>query len=947
MASMSEDEKLTATPDTGVGLNGEPPFEMRVLSEEHDVLGMELHPWASIAILDVVDEEVGEERVNELFDSWGIDARALMHEQAWTKFEFCERFMQGMVELAGPEVIERAGRAAISNRYLGPIYPLLRAFGSVGSTIDRIVTSAPRFNKARDIRIEQTGPRKRQIFIELSEGFDPPKTKHICTFVRAQLEAVPLLFGGRLATVHETCICDGHDLCTFNVEWDESSRRIKTWVAFPLVFAAVAALAMALSAGVAVSLLFALLSATSAFFMLETWRQSKEIKELVARTNLFRANLNTSAQQNEKRFEALVDAKARVDEKVDVRTRDLAATTARLHKTLTELRSLSQARADFFSNISHELRTPLTLLLSPIEQLVRGEEPAGGHKVAVVAMERNARRLITMIDQLLDLARAESASATLNRSALNPTLFVRALEESFGAAANAKSVTLNFDASRAPSVVGLDRAWIETAVTNLLANGLRYSSAGDELGLRVIDNGDDLVFEVSDEGPGIAEELRARLFERFSRGGAVAGAGIGLALVAEAARLHSGRVEVVSDVGVGATFRLYVPRVLVEHETAEYSIAPMAVQNIEASTEERRTGPDDAAPLALVVEDNSDIRRFVCDVLAVRYRVESAVDGEQGLRKAEELVPDVIVSDVSMPTMNGLELTRAVRDSQALRDIPIVLVTAHSETDRVLEGFDAGAEDYVAKPFHGRELLARVDALVRARRMAARFTHRERLAALGFTAASVAHNIRNPLNALIAGLPMVEERLGDSMDASTKRMFVVFRECAERIESVTADLLDVSRADRDAVGTYSPGRGLAACARLMESRFADSISIELNVDKDAQLRGRAGDMHSVFINLLDNAARAVERNGTVRITGEVIERHYEIHVEDTGAGVPEPLRHRIFEPFVTTRHRTEGTGLGLAIAHDVVTQQGGTITVGESGLGGAEFRIRIPLVSRN
>ncbi|MFK7998062.1 MAG: ATP-binding protein [Polyangiales bacterium] len=907
---------------------------------------MELHPWALVAILDAADEEVGSERVNELFRGWNIDVRSLLHEQAWTKFEFGERFMQGMVELVGPEIIERAGRAAISNRYLGPIYPLLRAFGSVGSTIDGIVKSAPRFNKARDIRIEQTGPRKRRIFLELSEGLEPPKTKHVCTFVRAQLEAVPLLFGGRLATVHETCMCDGHDLCTFEVEWDESSKRMKTWVAFPLVFATVAALAMALSMGSTVSLLFASLAATSAYFMLETWRQSKEIEELVARTNTFRASLTTSARQNEERFEALVDAKARVDEKVDVRTSDLAATTARLHKTLTELRSLNQARVDFFSNISHELRTPLTLLLSPIEQLARGEEPAGGHDVAVVAMERNARRLITMIDQLLDLARAESASATLTRSAVEPASLVRALEESFSAAANAKSVTLNFDASRAPSIVGIDRAWIETAVTNLLANGLRYSSAGDELALRVVDNGDELVFEVSDEGPGIAEELRARLFERFSRGvGATAGSGIGLALVAEAARLHDGRVEVDSEVGVGATFRLYVPRVLVERESTVHSFAPMSIQNVDADTEERRAGPDEAAPLALVVEDNSDVRRFVCDVLAVRYRVESATDGKQGLKKAEALVPDVIVSDVSMPTMNGLELTRAVRESPALRDIPIVLVTARSEADQVLDGFDAGAEDYVAKPFHGRELLARVDALVRARRMVGRFTHRERLATLGFTAASVAHNIRNPLNSLIAGLPVVEARLADGMDAPTKKMFAVFRECADRIEAVTTDLLDLSRVDRDAVGTYCPGRGLAACARLMESRFSDSISIELSVDKDAHLRGRAGDMHSVFLNLLDNAARAVGDDGTVRITGGLIEGHYEILVEDTGPGVPELLRQRIFEPFVTTRQPTDGTGLGLAIARDVVTQQGGTITVGQSGLGGAEFRIRIPLAS--
>lgn len=944
---MSVDEKPSFKPGLGASQRsdaGGPAFETRVLSEEHDVLGMEIQAWGLIAVVDAADEEVGKERVDALFESWGIDARALMRDRAWLKFDFAERFMDGMASLAGPEVIERAGRAAMSRRYLGPIYPLVRAFGSVGSTFDRLVKSGPRYNKARHIRVEHTSPRSARIMFSPREGFGMPKTRHFCNFARAQTESIPMLFGRRPALVREECICDGHEHCTFFVEWDASGVRIRPWMAFVLAFASVGALAVGLNASLLVSFLFAALGATCAYLLLENRHQSKDIEELVSGASVYRTGLLSSARQNEERFEALVDAKAHVDEQVEVRTGELTATTVRLHKTLTELRSLNRARDDFFSNISHELRTPLTLLLSPIEQLARGEEPAGGHKVAVVAMERNARRLITMIDQLLDVARSESENATLHRSAVDPAAFVQALRESFGAAATAKSVSLSFDASRAPSVVGVDAAWLETALTNLLANGLRYSSAGDTLSLCVIDKGDELLFEVSDEGPGIAEELRPRLFERFSRGvGAMAGTGIGLALVAEAVRLHEGRVEVDSEVGLGATFRLYIPRVLVKRESLQ-SIAPMLEQNAEATIEETREGPDEAAPLALVVDDNADVRRFVCDVLAVRYRVESATNGERALIKAKELVPDVIVSDVSMPKMDGLELTRAIRNSKVLREVPVVLVTARSETDRVLAGFDAGAEDYVAKPFHGRELLARVDALVHARRLAGRVAHRERLATLGFTASSVAHNIRNPLNSLIAGLPAVEHRLGDAMDAPTKRMFAIFRECANRIEAVTRDLLDLSRADgEDALGNYSPGRGLSACVRLMESRFPDSVAFELDVDESAQVRGRAGDMNTAFLNLLDNAARAVDRSGAMRITGKVHQGEYLVCVEDTGPGVPESLGRRIFEPFVTTRASGEGVGLGLAIAQEVATQHDGTIRVDESSLGGAAFRIRIPL----
>ena len=198
----------------------------------------------------------------------------------------------------------------------------------------------------------------------------------------------------------------------------------------------------------------------------------------------------------------------------------------------------------------------------------------------------------------------------------------------------------------------------------------------------------------------------------------------------------------------------------------------------------------------------------------------------------------MIVSDVAMPEMDGLEFTRAVREDPAIRDVPIVLVTARGEPEQILAGFDAGAQDYVTKPFHGRELLARTDALVRARRLAGRFAHRERLAMLGITAASVAHHIRNPLNALIAGLPAVQRRIGGDFDESTKRMFDVFIDCASRIERVTSDLLDLSRVDRESEGRYAPGRGLQACVRLMETRFGDGLQLALDIDEKTEVIGR-------------------------------------------------------------------------------------------------------------
>jgi signal transduction histidine kinase len=363
----------------------------------------------------------------------------------------------------------------------------------------------------------------------------------------------------------------------------------------------------------------------------------------------------------------------------------------------------------------------------------------------------------------------------------------------------------------------------------------------------------------------------------------------------------------------------------------------------EAGSAEKEPHASAEKPLALVVEDNADLRSYIASILGRRYRVEVAVDGREGRDKATRLQPEVVVSDVAMPSMDGFELCRELRGNDDTRATPVILVTAYRDLARVLEGFAAGANDFVAKPFHGRELLARVNVHVELRRTLREMAHRKRLATLGVVAASVAHQVRNPLTSLVSGLPVMQKRLGAQLDEASAEMFEVMIDCAARIERMTVDLLDLSRIDREQQATFRPGDGLLAAIRLVSSQLGSKETVDHEVDDQVLMTGRPSDLNHVFLNLVDNARRAIRGGGAVRVQGQREGDEFVVRVEDSGPGIPEAERQRVFDPFFTRRAAGEGTGLGLAIAKQVVDQHGGRIEVGSSDLGGAAFTVRLPV----
>ncbi|MEM9861117.1 MAG: HAMP domain-containing sensor histidine kinase [Myxococcota bacterium] len=911
-------------------------MESNTAENSQDVQSFFLCPF-----LDMAEDARGADAVREALRTIPIEPSLIRDRSGWLSLERTEKGLRLLAELTGdPTVVARAGRAAFTKRYLGILRMIIRAVGSPKTGYDQMVSGAARYNKVGKFSIEHGQPGELTLVYEtVGKDEQDPIT---CETRVANIEAFPTVFDLPEARVeHTECIHKGGARCVYHVSYPERAR--KPWRLLAALGGAAAGTLIGLP-----SFSFAAILAASFATLLYLIAANREAQGQLSTTleTVYEQQdaVELAAIDQEHRFAELLEAKAGVERQVEARTAELRATSDQLAETLDEVRELSQARTDFFSNMSHELRTPLTLMLSPLSQLTKGEEPPGGRNAALASMQRNADRLLRTINQLLDLARVESGNATAERAPVAPIDLLYAIEASFVAAVQAKGVTLNVEAEHGSNLM-LDGGWMETALTNLTANALKFSRAGDVITLAVRDQGDEVIFEVRDTGRGIPANKLESLFERFARGaGPGAGTGIGLSLVHEAARLHGGRADVRSRLGEGSTFSLHIPRVVADGDAVSHTLS---AQEAVADVCIERDGPDRYAPLAFVAEDNPDVRTFVADILSAHYRVRTYRNGLEVLEAVDEEIPDVFVTDVNMPEMDGLELTAALRKKRGLEDTPIVLVTARGEADQVIEGFEAGADDYVIKPFHGRELLARTDALVRAKRMAGRLVHQERLATVGVVAASVAHHIRNPLNALIGGLPAVRGRLeasnGPGLDGPTSRMFDVFMDAAERIEEVSTDLLDLSRTDREALQRFPPGRGLAASVRLMETRFGDAIQIDRAIDEDAQVEGRPGELHHVFLNLLDNAARAMSKGGKVEVVGRVNDAHYDVVVRDDGPGIPDAILDRVFEPFVTTRAAGEGTGLGLAIAADVAKRHGGSISAGRSPSGGAELHLRIPL----
>jgi PAS domain S-box-containing protein len=412
-----------------------------------------------------------------------------------------------------------------------------------------------------------------------------------------------------------------------------------------------------------------------------------------------------------------------------------------------DLAELDRAKTTFFTNVSHELRTPLTLLLGPAaDSLNDPAEPLPPvQRGRVEVIQRNAERLLKLVNTLLDFSRMESGKVEARFEPLDLARYTAELAAMFDSALRRAGLTLTVDCAPLRQRAHVDREMWAKIVLNLMSNALKATFTGG-VTVRLRDLGGLAELSVSDTGVGIRPEEQARLFERFHRvTGAelrsYEGSGIGLALVAELTALHGGTVGVDSTPGVGTTFTVcipvgtgHLPPEQVRDESADGAI-PLRRYGAGYLAEADRwlAGGDVFAPVddtygrprVLVVDDNADMRDYITTLLKDDYLVTTAVDGAQGLAQARAVVPDLVLTDVMMPRLDGFGLLRALREDPTTMHVPVVMLSARSGEEAAVVGLEAGADDYLVKPFAARELQARVRSnleLDRVRRVAEELT---------------------------------------------------------------------------------------------------------------------------------------------------------------------------------------------------------------------------------
>ena len=423
---------------------------------------------------------------------------------------------------------------------------------------------------------------------------------------------------------------------------------------------------------------------------------------------------------------------------------------------------IAQLKSRFFTNISHEFRTPLTLILGPADKLL-AESPNENITKQAGLIRQNAIRLLGLINQLLDLSKLEAGKLKLEASLSNIVSFVKGVAMSFESLAEQKDIQLKVVSEKENIEIYFDKEKMLKILSNLLSNALKFTSEDGLIEISIKTNSSfdspfakggkeagSIEIKVKDNGIGIPEEGLPKLFERFYQVDTLqtmkyGGTGIGLALTKELVELHHGSINVSSRLGEGSEFTIELPSgkdhlnedeivnetVVLSPLEQEKNLPEMVLgdvfkinSSLQASLNDVETSEDKM--IILIVEDNADVREFIKDSLGNEFEIAEAANGEQGIRKAEKIIPDLIISDITMPKMDGNELTRVLKNDEKTSHIPIILLTAKSGQESKLEGLETGADDYLTKPFDTKELQLRIKNLINIRRkLQEKFSKRE------------------------------------------------------------------------------------------------------------------------------------------------------------------------------------------------------------------------------
>lgn len=409
-----------------------------------------------------------------------------------------------------------------------------------------------------------------------------------------------------------------------------------------------------------------------------------------------------------------------------------------------EVLELTHSRLVFFTNISHELRTPLTLIADPVEMLLEDSGIKGKSRELLKMVQRNALALQQLVSNILDFRKIQNGKMELKLYRFDIVKTLTMWVGDFQLTAERKQIRLHLDVDdlKGSHEMIADQEKISRIVFNLLSNALKYTPAGGEIFVSLKDEGANLRLDVRDTGKGISQDEADKIFERFFQAkGAASGTGIGLALVKSFVELHHGEARVESEPGKGSDFIVVIPRKQEGNSQVIHNDVDIVDNSANASASDGKNVVDESVlqyiddgdrsrgkvqqlvsentnrPTVLVIDDNTDIRQYERTLLQDEYIVLEAADGKEGLSVAMKEVPDLVICDVMMPVMDGLEFTEQLKTNTATSHIPVIMLTAKNLEEHRAEGYEHGADSYITKPFHSKVLLARIENLLRQRQL--------------------------------------------------------------------------------------------------------------------------------------------------------------------------------------------------------------------------------------
>jgi signal transduction histidine kinase len=721
------------------------------------------------------------------------------------------------------------------------------------------------------------------------------------------------------------------------------------------------------------------------------------IKQLGSEQQKLAENLRTQSEQMAAEVYARAHELQEANQRLRAANHELARREQEITQLYERLYKVDQLKTQLFANVSHELRTPLALILGLTEKLLSAGDVTTAQRHDLEAVARNARVLLKHVNDLLDVAKLEARKMSINYAEADLAELVSQTASHFEPLAQERGLDY---AVETPEILTaqIDPDKVQRILMNLLSNAFKFTSPQGHVRCLLQIESHPLpgyaVITVSDSGPGIPAQLRESVFERFFQAEESAtrrfgGTGLGLAIAKDFVELHNGSIIVSETVEGGALFTVKLPlaappgvpiypALAMPVGFSQDSIRPVLEELKLQIQEISEAATLDDRPLILVVEDNMEMSHFIRDTLSLEYRTEGAFDGQQGLDKALALRPDLILSDVMMPGVSGIQMVEAIRTRPELQVVPILMLTAKADDELRIQLLREGVQDYLLKPFSVEELRVRVGNLVALKRAYEQsMKHNEHLEAVvaelegtqeklqqaiqsaenanrakGDFLAMMSHELRTPLNGIM-GYVQILQKDRETTPKQHEGLMIIHRS-GEHLLALINDILDLSKIEAGQMELNTSAFALVDLLRnvcqLIEVR-AKQKRLIFHYDQLSELPlavyGDEMRLQQVLLNLLGNAVKYTEQGGITLKVGYQNDR-LRFQVEDTGVGIdPEALK-ALFQPFRQASNRQvgiEGTGLGLAIASRFILLMEGQLNV-KSQLGEGStfwFDLELPM----